>query len=337
MTNLADIEISALRILMLGWQGGGKTGALACLANAGFKIRILDFDGKLGNPLLRYVKPECLGNVDVLTLTDKLRDTKRFVGVSGLPVAFSNGLKALDHWVYVDGLDEVDLGRSRDWGPDTIVVVDTGTAMGRAAKRRTLALNNRTPLNARDSDWGAAMEDEAAFIEKLCSASNAHHVIVNYHMKWLGPREERKGDADAVKEIKEREADLIPTRLYPSAMGSKNAPQNIGQFFDTALLVEPKHLPGGKVQRMIFTQPRPSLDLKVAAELPAALPLETGLLEIFSALTGGIEKCLAAGEKLPRGQPEAQTPAASGVVPGVRTPAGATPTTVATEEGKSNE
>ncbi len=309
MANLADIEVSALRILMLGWQGGGKTGALACLANAGFKIRILDFDGKLGNPLLRFVMPEFLKNVDVVTLVDKLRDTQKYIGVSGLPVAFGNGLKMLDHWHYETPEGVVDLGRSRDWGPDTIVVVDTGTAMGRASKRRVLALNNRTPLNARDSDWGAAMEDEAAFIEKLCSATNLHHVIVNYHLKWLGPREERKGDADAVKEIKEREADLIPTRLYPSAMGSKSAPQNLGQFFDTALLVEPKHLPGGKVQRMIFTQPRPSLDLKVAADLPAALPLENGLLTIFSALTGGIEKCLGAGEPAPRGLPEAETPA----------------------------
>ncbi len=311
MTNLANIEVSALRILMVGWQGGGKTGALACLANAGFKIRILDFDGKMGNPLLRYVKPECLKNVDVFTLVDKLRDTQKYIGVSGLPVALSNGLKAMDHWVYETPEGVVDLGRSRDWGPDVVVVVDTGTAMGRAAKRRVLALNNRTPLNARDSDWGAAMEDEAAFIEKLCSPSNNHHVIVNYHMKWLGPREERKGDADAVKEIKQREADLIPTRLYPSAMGSKNAPQNIGQFFDTALLVEPKYLPGGKVQRMIFTQPRPSLDLKVAAELPAALPLDSGMLTIFEALTGGVEKCLEAGEPEQRGLPASETPAAS--------------------------
>ena len=300
MTNLADVDVIPARILMLGWQGGGKTGALACLANAGFKLRILDFDGKQGHPLERYIKRECLANVDVVTLADKLRDTQKFIGVSGLPTAFSGAFKLMDHWRYTrrDGLDEieVDLGRSRDWGPDTIVVLDTGTAMGRAAKRRTLALNNRTPLNARDSDWGAAMEDEAAFLEKLCSLSNRHHVIVNYHMKWLGPREERKGDADAVKDIKEREADLIPTRLYPSAMGSKNAPQNIGQYFHTTLLVEPKYLAGGKVKRMIYTQPRPELDLKLAADLDAALPLETGLLTIFSALTGGIEKCLAAGD-----------------------------------------
>ncbi len=295
MTNLADVDVTAARIMLLGWQGGGKTGALACLANAGFKLRILDFDGKQGKPLEKYVRPECLCNVDVVTLVDKLRDTTKFIGVSGTPKAFGDAFKIMDHWCYTaaDGT-EVDLGYSRDWGPDTIVVLDTGTAMGRASTRRVLSLNNRTPLNARDSDWGAAMEDEAAFIERLCSPSNRHHVIVNYHMKWLGPREERKGDADAVKEIKEREADLIPTRLYPSAMGSKSAPQNIGQFFDTTLLVEPKYLAGGKVRRMIYTQPRPSLDLKLAADVGAELPLEDGLLTIFSALIG-VERCLGAG------------------------------------------
>ena len=56
MTNLADIDVTPARILMLGWQGGGKTGAAASLANAGFKLRILDFDGKQGQPLEKYVK-----------------------------------------------------------------------------------------------------------------------------------------------------------------------------------------------------------------------------------------------------------------------------------------
>ncbi len=302
MTNLAQIEVTPARVLMMGWQGGGKTGACAALANAGFQLRVLDFDGKRGSPLERYVDPEHLGNVDVATFVDKLRDTQKYIGVSGLPTAFGAAMKMLDHWVY-DGPDgePVDLGRSRDWGPDVVVILDTGTGMGRAAKRRQLALANRTPLNARDSDWGAAMEDEAAFVEKLCSPDNRHHVIVNYHMKWLGPREERKGDADAVKEIKSREAELVETRLYPSAMGSKSAPQNIGQFFHTTLLVEPKYFAGGKVARMIYSQPRPELDLKLAAELPAALPLESGLLTIFDALTGGVEKCLAA----PGAAPEA--------------------------------
>ena len=298
MTNLADIDVTPIRALMLGWQGGGKTGAAACLANAGFKLRILDFDGKLGKPLRQYVEPEALANVDVATLVDKLRDVQgKYIGVSGKPTAFSNGLAMMDHWAHTTvGGEVIDLGRSRDWGPDTVVILDTGTAMGRASKRRVLALNNRTPLNARDSDWGAAMEDEASFLERLCSPYNGHHVLVNYHLKWLGPREERKGEADAIKEIKAREADLIPTRLYPSAMGSKSAPQGIGQFFDTTLLVEPKYLAGGKVRRMIYTQPRPELDLKLAADAAelAALPLETGLLTIFEALTGGVAKCLAA-------------------------------------------
>ena len=58
---------------------------------------------------------------------------------------------------------------------------------------------------------------------------------------------------------------------------------------------------------MIYTQPRPELDLKLAAELDAALPLETGLLDIFSALTGGIERCLEAGEPDQHGLSDTET------------------------------
>lgn len=293
MAELSDELLQ--RVCILGWPGGGKTGALASLANAGFKLRILDFDGKRGAPLGQYVLPECRKNVDVITVTDKLRGGLKFIEVSGTPIAFADGVKAMDHWAYTkpDGT-KVDLGRSRDWGPDTIVVLDTGTAMGRAAKRRVVNMNNRTPLNTRDSDWGAAMEEEGSFLERLTSPENPHHVIVNYHLKMLGPREARKGDSDALKEIKEREAEIIPTRLYPSAMGSKNAPQNIGQYFTTTLLIEPKYGPGSKVKRMIHTQPRAELDLKLPADLTAPQPIETGMLTIFSALTGGLEKCLGA-------------------------------------------
>ncbi len=285
----------ALRILSLGWPGGGKTGALACLANAGFKLRILDFDGKRGVPLASYVKPEYYKNVSTLTFSEKLRGGQKFIEVSGIPEAFAAGVRAMDHWKYIteDG-EEIDLGRSRDWGPDTIVVLDTGTAMGRAAKRRVVAMNNRTPLNTRDSDWGTAMEEEGAFLEKLTSPKNRHHVIVNYHLKALGPREARKGDSDALKEIKEREADLIPTRLYPSAMGSKSAPQNLGQYFATSVLIEPKYGVGGSVKRVICTQPRAELDLKIAADFPKPLPIETGMLTIFETLLGGLEESLGA-------------------------------------------
>ncbi len=285
----------ALRILCLAWPGGGKTGSLACLANAGFKLRILDFDGKKGSPLASYVRPECFKNVSIMTFCDKLRGGQKFIEVSGIPTAFADGIRAMDHWTYTtDDGEVVDLGRSRDWGPDTIVVLDTGTAMGRTAFRRVIAMNNRTPLNTRDSDWGAAMAEEGAFLEKLCSPLNKHHTIVNYHLKALGPREARKGDTDAVKEIKEREADLIPTRLYPSAMGSKSAPQNLGQYFSTTIEISPKYGPGGSVKRVINTQPREELDLKVAADLPKTLPIETGMLTIFETLMGGLGECLGA-------------------------------------------
>ena len=51
------LKSKPLRIMLLGFPGSGKTGSLAPLANAGFKLRILDFDGNL-DPMLRRLTPQ---------------------------------------------------------------------------------------------------------------------------------------------------------------------------------------------------------------------------------------------------------------------------------------
>ena len=288
------VENAVARILIVGYPGSGKTGSLACLANAGFKLRILDFDGNI-EPLVRYVKPEARANVDIITLEDKLRAGPKFIEVSGLPTAFADALKALDHWMYTtkDG-EEVDLGRSRDWGRDTVVVLDSLTGMGRASFRRSLAMNNRTPLNTRRQDWGLAMAEQEAFLEKLTSRRNAHHVICTAHLKMVGPKDEEKDDSEITKKVKSDAVQLVNTRLFPSALG-RELPPKIAEHFPVAVLAEPKHLPQNKVKRQLHATPRPELDLKIPAELPADLPIENGLLTIFSALGCGPEECLAGG------------------------------------------
>ena len=289
-TELADNL--AVRVMIVGYPGSGKTGALCCLADAGFKIRVIDFDGNY-DPLLKFTSEGGLHNIDIVTLEDKMRGGPKCVETSGIPTAFAEGLRMAKHWKYkhpVTG-DEVDLGATKDWGRDHILVVDSGTGCGRAAFRRTVAINNRTPMNTRDSDWGLAMGDQDKFMEMLTSTENRFHVIVNFHLKIIGPRDVRKGDSDLTKELKEQVAQLVPHRLFPSALGHA-LPQTIAEHFPTVLLAE-SECRQGKVKRKLITLPRPELDLKVPApEMPAILPLETGLLTVFEALTGGVEKCL---------------------------------------------
>ena len=278
------IDETPVRLMIAGYPGTGKTGALACLVNIGYKLRVLDFDGNL-EPLYAYTKPEMLKNIDVLSFEDKLRGGQKSIEVAGIPTAFSNALRAMDHWKYTDPdtEKEVDLGYSKDWGSDTILLLDSLTTMGVAAKRRTMSMMNKTPLNATRNVWGAAMEDQNAFCEKLTSRKNRFHVIVTAHLKKIGPKDIEAKDDPLTKELKERVAEVVPTRLFPAALGQALSPE-IGGHFPTLVLCETEFR-GSKVRRVIRTVPRPEMDLKVpAVNLPDTLPLEDGLLQIFTAL-----------------------------------------------------
>lgn len=278
-------QASSARILIVGYPGAAKTGSLASLANAGYKLRILDYDGNI-EPLLQYVDEDKLANIDVIQLEDKLRSGQRYIEPLGIPTAFADGLDMMDEWKYRDPEtgEEISLGKSKDWGPDTIVVVDSLTSMGRAAKRRAMKMLNKTPLNFTQQAWGLAMADQEAFIEKLTSTKNKFHVVVLAHLKMVGPKDTLKDDDDLTKELKERAADIIPTKLFPSALGVALPPE-IGGHFPVIVKADFKVI-GKTVKRFLRTVPTADLDLKVPLKgLDAEVDLSDGLLKILEALT----------------------------------------------------
>lgn len=301
MTSAAKLaQTFPVRAMLIGFPGSAKTGSLACLANAGFKLRVLDYDGNL-EPLIRYTNPEALENIDIVSLEDKLRGGQRFVETVGMPNAFADGLKMMDRWKYTDSDgEEIDFGvPKKDWGLDTVLVLDSLTTMGKASMRRAMALMNKTPMNTTDGTWGLAMKEQEAFVEKLTSMDNHFHVIVTAHKKLISPKDIRKGDSELTAELKERAADLIPTRYYPSALGQALPPE-IGGHFPTILELtsEVKSGKSGKyVRHAINAVPRPELDLKIPVpEIPSGLTVEEdGMLKVFEAITGGLDRCLEAG------------------------------------------
>ena len=288
MANAAKmIEKQPARILLLGFPKAGKTGALAPLVDAGFKLRVLDFDGNMESLLLHVKDKSKLANVDIVFLEDKLRNGARFIETAGNPTAFSDGLKLLDEWKYTDeDGTEVSLGKSKEWGRDTIVVIDSLTTMGYAAKRRAMAMLNKTPLNSTQQMWGLAMQEQQHFIEKFTSSKNKFHIIVTSHLKMLSPNQISSDEDDVNKGIKEKQADLIPTRYYPNALG-KALPPEIGGAFPTILLME-KVYKGANLRRVIRTQTGAELDTGIPApNMPAELDISDGMLRVFDALTGG--------------------------------------------------
>lgn len=289
MTNAATLlRNPALRIMVVGFPGTAKTGMLASLLNAGFKIRMLDFDGNI-DPLLQYADQSMLGNLDVVYLEDKLKARSQFIEPIGIPKAFTTALDLMDEWKYTDEAGhEVNLGKSEDWGPDTIVVLDSLTKMGDAAKRRAMKLLNKTPANTTDRVWGLAMQEQSAFIEKLTSANNRFHVIVLAHLKIISPRDIRDGDSQLTQHIKEQMADVVPTRFYPRALGWQ-LPQEIGGEFPVILEAE-KVTKGGKTVRTLNLEPKVLLDVKFPGPYPegkSRLDISDGMLRVFEALSPG--------------------------------------------------
>lgn len=278
MTSLSD-AISGPKILALGKPKTGKTGALAALPPIGYRLRILDFDDNL-RPLATYLDKKYHDMIDVLSLEDRLRGTARGVSVAGVPEAFSEAIAALDEgWTTTDGKK---IPPVVEWGLKDILVIDSLTAMGRAAMRLQLAVNNRSDRAPRKQDWGEAQGRQEGMVEIATSSFLKCPVYFTAHTKMIGPKEVEPGDDDTTKKVRAAIVEVVATKLYPSALG-RALPQDIAQHFDVALEFA---VEGRPARRVIRTTPSPELEIigVPVTGLPSEVKLEDGLARIFKAL-----------------------------------------------------
>lgn len=260
-----------IKLLLIGAPMSGKTGALASLVAKGYKLRILDYDAKMGT-LQAYVKrnsPDKLKNVEVVTLRDKIKSTAMGSIVDGMPKAFNDGGNLLDKWSYKDDAGvPVDLGVPSTWGKDTIVVIDSLTYMGRAAmdwaeplvpRGKGGEIDGRAPV-------GKAQDAIMDRLMLLTSKWFATNVIVTAHISY-------NTFADGIM------------KGFPSAPGKALGP-NIPSMFSSMAMCQTV---AGK--RSILTASTALLDLANPAPFAfegfLTLPIETGLATFF-------EKVLAA-------------------------------------------
>lgn len=255
------------KLLIEGDSSSGKTGALASLVGAGYKLRIQDYDNGL-EPLKQYVRrdfPDKIDNVEYVTLRDKYK-----AGPEGPMVvkadAFVRGVKLLDHWKYKDETtgQDVDFGVPATWGPDCILVIDSFTFMSDAA------FNFREPLAPRGSngkyDMRAVYKDAQDAVEGvlalLTSEAFRTNVIVITHIRYVdNPDGTRRG--------------------YPTAVGSALSPV-IPRYFNSVALCQTS----GKGVRTIRTATTGMIDLKNPRPFAMAdsYPIEIGLAEFFKVL-----------------------------------------------------
>jgi len=249
------------KLLFMGDSKSGKTGALASLVLAGFKLRILDYDNGLDilAQVIKRDKPELLQNVEFKTLRDKLVATPLGTVVDGTPTAFVEGINLLSNWKY----GTVDFGNPARWGKEAILVIDSSTFMADAAFRFREPLVPRSKdgkydIRAVYKDSQNAIEDVLALITSETFKTN---VIVISHVRYVdNPDGTKKG--------------------YPTAIGSALSPQ-MPRYFNSVALCQTT-----AGARTIQTAPTAMIDLANPAsfKMLPTLPIETGLATFFATL-----------------------------------------------------
>lgn len=257
MAKLSDHHGSKfIKLAFIGNSGTGKTGALVSLLKAGYNLRILDLDNGL-DALREWAKQECpdrLSAVDYETRRDKYKASSGGIVLSGQPKAFTDSLKLLDKWS-----DET---LPRQWGPDTILVVDSLSAYGKAAFEWAKGMN---PGAKDPRQWfyaaQQAVEDTVAM---LTGDEFETNVIIISHVTYDEWQDGTvKGSMSAVGK----------------ALGPK-----LAKYLNTLVLAEATGS-GTNVKRIIRTAPTTVIDLKTPGPgFEVSLPLSTGLADIFKKL-----------------------------------------------------
>lgn len=246
-------KTTIIKMLLIGDSGTGKTGALASLAKAGYRLHILDMDNKVQSGILPVVLKDdaSLTRVDYEACRDKYKASSVGPVLDGMPQAYAKALGFLDKWT--DGTIPA------KWGPEHIFVLDSLTFFSDAAFAWAKGMN---PSAKDPRQWfytaQSAVEDS---LSMLTSEQFNTNVIVISHVSWVDrPDGTMKG--------------------YPSSVGKALGP-TIPSYFDNMAQCETV---GGK--RSIKFIPTALIDLKtpVGPRMSAPLPIETGLADFFKTL-----------------------------------------------------
>jgi len=260
------------RYLITGWPKAGKTGATACLLDAGFTLRYLDFDQN-AQPILAFAKPEslsrfqrveCLDAMEIDPVSGKLR-------CKGQPKAVPTALQSLNKW-------PLDGSRALEWDDRNVLVVDSGSVMAESAMRRNMVLNSREGGKPQYGDYTAAHQIITNFL--LYAKQLPCHFIMITHLFLMGP--DLSGEDIDDDNLRERVinkklegADNVPWKLAPKTVG--RALHDMAKHFSGVIYCSAS----GPVRRLHLV-PTDGADAGVpVAGLPTELDFKDGLARIF--------------------------------------------------------
>ena len=282
MPTLANYKTdNYLKMLLIGESGSGKTGALASLAKAGYKLRILDFDSGLDIlPEVLHNDPAAMGNIEYESCTDKLKSIGGKIVPEGVPKGYEKAMNLLTKWGVKNGAEK-DLGRPSEWGRDTFIIIDSLSHMGNAAMRRVQALNGRSGEKIWQDEWGTCQNMLENCLALLYSEDFKCNVIVTAHVKYIGGRKGDDGEPD----------DPRPMTGLPNAPGVALSPK-VPSYFNSMLLCKQEGT-GKLAKRVIYTIPDGLVGVKqpfVGGDIPTKLPIDTGLGTFAEKALGKMKK-----------------------------------------------
>jgi len=176
------------RVLICGEPAAGKTGALAQLANSGYRLMIHDFDSN-SRVLASYLKP---GAADVYVNTyavAKITNTNLFAGSGTATKQALDSMrlfcKMLEHWK----TDSEDLGPTSKLTSKDVIVIDSGTFLG----EMMLLAAHEDPETKRDlrSLYNVAGRYYGAILDHLTGPKVAASVIVLTHLMQTGDKDDQ--------------------------------------------------------------------------------------------------------------------------------------------------
>jgi len=255
MPSLSQLTASqVIKLLLIGDSGTGKTGSIAALVKDGYNVRMLDMDNGWESlaAAIHRTCPDRLDQVDVESLRDNYKSSPAGPILDGPPKAFVKALGLLDKWT--DGT------RPKDWGPGTVLVVDSLTFFSDAAYAWADAMNP----SAKDKRqiYGAAQEAIEHVLALLTGASFNTNVIITAHVRYIDLPDGSK-------------------RGYPTSVGQALSP-TIPRYFNSVAACTTEL--GGK--RKIQTVSTALIDLKNprSFDMEKSLSIETDLATFFNTL-----------------------------------------------------
>jgi hypothetical protein len=259
MTALSSLTASpVVKMLYMGASGTGKTGSLVSLVKAGYHLRIIDMDNGLLS-LVEEIKEQCpdkIDNVDFQFVRDVYYPSPTGPKFKPPAKAMIEIGKLLAKWP--DGTVP------DTWGPNHVLVVDSLTAMGQAARNFAESIN---PTCKDPRQWyKEGQEVIENFVATVTSQTFNTNVVVITHVEF-------------------RENDQGIERGFPTSLGAALGPR-LPRAFNNMVMAETKGA-GNSIRRTIRTVSSPQIDLKVPTKrIKSEYDLNTGLAEIFATLKG---------------------------------------------------